>query len=151
MKHVFLLCLIIRSTLSFGQINIDREQLVSNWSKIGIVDAKGNLIIQDSHTDHNFYLFFNPDSKVTIQESDRHCGYGHRKQGNWALNLSDTSLVLNLDKRISFGEKTDSVDIQETQYFKIKNIKSEELILSQLVDSKEITFVFRKNRLIEAE
>ena len=118
-----------------GQSTIDFGLLPNDWTQ-GRIDATGNVVKAEVNRGGWYQLAINTDSTLVFSDPFT-CGFGHKRQGNWAINKADTTVTFHFYKRAGYMNTPGTTDINETETYKITKLNAEELILSKLGEDKK--------------
>ena len=142
MKFLITLFLIITTVLAFGQNSIDFRLLFECWTE-GEINQNGNVIQADINRGGWKSLHINPDTTV-IFDGSFDCGFGHKRYGIWTLNTVDTTVTFSFTKKVGYENSPRTAYINETETYKIEKLTTDELILTQILDGKELKMPFIK-------
>jgi hypothetical protein len=142
MKYLMTIFLFITTVLVFGQKSVDFRQLIKSWTE-GKIDQSGKVIKADIKRGGLRFLDINSDTTVVFKGSID-CGFGHERHGIWKLNGVDTTVTFTFTKKVGYEKPTKTTEIDETEIYRIEKVTADELILTRIIDGKELKMPFIK-------
>ena len=141
MKYILTLFLVARAFLSFGQGNINYNEIIKWWIKVEDVDLCKNISKIDSRMMHGFYYLVFSDTNVSIITGEGFCGNSiYEHSGMWWTSKADSLLTVYLTKVMD--HQNGPSYFQKTLTFKIKKLEPDELILQELLPEVGKTLIF---------
>jgi hypothetical protein len=144
MRQLLTILLFTNTIIVLGQTNINGEQIANRWTQ-GKIDQNGKVVRAEVNRGGWYLLNINRDTTVVFSDPFT-CGFGHERQGKWKLSQKDTTITFLFSKRTGYMNSPGTIDIDETEIYKIIKLSEDELILKLMLEGKYSTLSFIKTK-----